>query len=90
MADRFSKNTIMLESPAGDFFSITPADATTFTQTTRALFVGTGGNIKIMGHGKVANTVITLTNVPSGALLPIRVQRVYSGNTTASGLVGLY
>jgi hypothetical protein len=90
MTDRFAKFTQTLDAPSSDAFAITPADATVFSQPTRAIYVGTTGNLKVMMAGRVANTVITFTNIPDGSLLPIRVQRVYSANTTATGLIGLY
>jgi hypothetical protein len=91
MADKFSKLYPELDSPAGYAFSVTPADATVFAQPTRSLYVGGAGNIKVMMSNKDnANTVLTFTGVTAGSILPIRVQRVYSGNTTATSIIGLY
>jgi len=48
------------------------------------VFVGTGGNIAIQGMncGEV-----TLTNIPDGSWLPIRITKVFNSGTTATGLV---
>lgn len=91
MADRFRTQSPTLESPAGYAFAVTKSDSTIFAQPTRSLYVGTGGNVKVMMFNKTnANTVLTFANVQSGTILPIRVQRVYSGNTTATSIIGLY
>jgi hypothetical protein len=49
------------------------------------------GNIKVMMDGGTtsANTVLTFKNVPVG-FHQLRVWRVYSGNTTATNIIGVY
>ena len=89
MADRFSKNTVMLESPITDGFNITPSNVTVFSQPTRAIYVGVGGNLEIVTQGKVNNTTLLFVGVPSGALIPIRAQQV-TANTTCGYILGLY
>lgn len=65
--------------------AVTPSDATVL-ETTRALFVGTGGNLNV----KMADGAIVLfTNVPAG-VFPIQVEQVLSTSTTASNIVALY
>lgn len=91
MADKFRNQGAGLDDPAGFAFPITKNDVTIFAQPTRYLYVGTGGNVKVMMTNKSnTNTVVTFANVVNGTTLKIRVQRVYSGNTTASGFIGLY
>lgn len=91
MADRFSKYSLDLDSPAVNAFTVTPNDSTVFSNTTRYVYVGTGGNLKVMFSDKNnANNVVTFTGVPTGTTLRIRVQRIYSGNTTASNIIGMY
>lgn len=71
-------------APAGGAFAITPADAGAIYAT--SLYVGTGGDIAVdMENGDT----VTFSAVPSGAIMPIRVRRVYSTGTTASNIVGL-
>lgn len=71
-------------APAGGAFTITPADAGAIYAT--SLYVGTGGDIAVdMENGDT----VTFSAVPSGAIMPIRVRRVYSTGTTASNIVGL-
>lgn len=71
---------------AYDAVAVTPADGTTIP-VTRALYIGTSGNLAvIMAEGTAA---VTFTNVPAG-IFPIQVQKVMSTNTTASNIVALY
>jgi len=72
-------------APAGGAFAVTPADGTNIYAT--ALYVGVGGDIKVdMENG---DSAVTFVGVPTGAVLPIRVRRVYSTDTTATDIVGL-
>lgn len=86
MADIFSGAAPGTNVPLSHGFAIT-ADGQPVAQTTRAIYVGTGGSLVCILAGDT--TAITLTNVASGALLNLRVKAVMS-TSTASGLVGLY
>jgi len=64
---------------------VTTSDATVL-ETTRALYVGTGGNLNVrMADGMT----LVFTNVPSG-IFPIQVDQVLATSTTASGIIALY
>lgn len=67
--------------------AVTPSD-TTVLPVTRALYVGTGGNISVV-MGDDENTV-TFVNVPSGVIFPIQISKVLSTNTTATNIVALW
>ena len=54
-----------------------------------AIFVGTGGNIRLNTAASAGGADLLLKNVASGQVLPIKVHRVYSTNTTATDLVFL-
>ena len=55
--------------------------------THNALYVGTGGNVKVnMG---TSGTGITFSNVASGQILPIQITQVWQSGTTASNMVAL-
>jgi hypothetical protein len=86
MTDRYSSHAKSLSSPADHGFSISPSDTVDLAETTRALYVGTGGNIAATLR---SGADITLANVPTGSVLPIRFQRIKATNTTATNLVGL-
>lgn len=88
MADKFSHFYSSFEGPAVDGFTITPSDSTVFSQPSRAIYVGTAGNISAQLNG--ANTILLFTNVPAGTILPIRVNMVLATNTTANGMIGLF
>jgi hypothetical protein len=72
--------------PARGASMIIPAD-TDLTYNTRAVYIGGAGIIKVdMVEGDDA---VQFT-VPSGALLPIQVTRIYTTTTTATLIVALY
>ncbi len=54
-----------------------------------AIYVGTGGNLRLNTASGGGGADLTLNNVASGQIVPIEVHRVYSTSTTASGLVFL-
>lgn len=65
---------------------IVPSDVTVLTNT-RALYVGTGGNLAVTTFN---GEVITFTNVNGGTIMPLQVTKVMATNTTALGVIGLY
>jgi hypothetical protein len=71
---------------AYDAAVVTPSDSTAL-RPTRALFAGSGGTIKV---DMALGTTITFTNVLAGTILPVQVTKVYSADTTATGIVALY
>lgn len=85
MADEFAEYTTGLSSPAAHVVEITPNDSADLTTATRALLIGVEGNVKITTAG--AETVIV--PVVKG-YNPLRVVRVWSTSTTATGIFGLY
>ncbi|HEX5305756.1 MAG TPA: hypothetical protein VFW82_06715 [Dyella sp.] len=87
MTDKFDYNATGLDSPATDAAAITPSDTTDLTNTTRAIYVGTGGDLKVKMRG---GQTVTFKAVPQGSTLPLRVLRVLSTGTTAADLVGLW
>lgn len=87
MSDKYSEGYFdKADSPAWDALAVTPHDTTKLTTYSKALYVGTGGNVAVL---TLKGSTVTFPNVPSGTVLPIRVQRVNSTNTTASNMVAL-
>lgn len=86
MTDTFQTFTSGLDSPATSAAAVTASDSTVL-DTTRALYVGTTGDVSVVT--KDGNTV-TFAAVPAGAILPIRVTKVRSTGTTASNIVALW
>ena len=76
--------------------AITPSDTmntTTFLDGS-ALYVGTGGNVRVImknveGSISSPDNSVTFTNVPDGSFLPVIVDYVISTNTTASGIIAV-
>jgi hypothetical protein len=87
MTDSFSKFSRSLTSPPEDAAAILPDDATPLGHVPRAIFVGQGGDLKVR---MLRGGEVTLVNVASGSLIPLRVSHVHATGTTAADLVGLW
>ena len=86
MPDRFQYSTPSLSGPASHAFAVTPNDGSDLSETTRALYVGTGGALAaVMASG----ATVTFASLASGTFLPVRVTRVLATGTTASAILGL-
>lgn len=89
MIDKFTAHRPDLTAPAADGFAITPA-TTPLPSTTRAIYVGGGGDIEITMPGYDGTPVtLILRNTFPGVVLPVRCTHVLPGGTTATDLVGL-
>ncbi len=86
MADDFQDHDTGLTSPAVNAADIVPSDAAALPFSTRAIYVGSTGNLRIQ---LVTGDLVTLTNVQAGSFYPVRVAQVMATGTTAGGLVGL-
>jgi hypothetical protein len=87
MADQFNTFNSALDSPGKHAFAITPNDAADLAAATRAIYVGTSGDLAVI---MVGGETVTFPAVQGGTMLPIRATRVLSTGTTASGLVGVW
>jgi hypothetical protein len=88
MADPIFNHAAELDSPVWEARAITPNDGANLPVfPTRGLYVGEGGNISVIMAG---GTTLTFAGVGSGAILPIRVDRVRATGTTAGSIVALY
>lgn len=85
--NEFSTRATSQTSPAATLCAVVPNDDADLPEgLTRALYVGVGGDLRVMdGRGNV----VTLTT-SSTQYHPIRVRRVFSAGTTASKIVALY
>ena len=66
--------------------AVTPSDATVLSNT-RALYIGTAGNLAVTMNDGVS---ATFSNVIGGTILPVQVTKVLSTGTTASNIVAMY
>lgn len=69
--------------------AITPSDTDTFAQGV-GVYVGAAGTVSVVPWGAGnSGTAVSFTAI-AGAVLPIRVVKVNSTGTTATGLVAVY
>ncbi len=85
--DRFSDFPTNLVAPARDGLRVVPSDSADLTQLSRALFVGTAGNVAVVMAGGQA---ITFENCAAGSILPVRAARVLNTGTTAGAIIALW
>ena len=85
--DRYEDFARSLIAPAEDGAAVVPSDGADLAQVTRAIYVGQGGTLAVQ---LASGAQVALNGVPGGTLLPLRVRRVRSTGTTASGIVALW
>ncbi len=73
-------------STADNAVAVTPSDSTELAPC-RALYVGGAGNVAVVMKGGAS---VTFTGATAGSILPIRVTKVMSTNTTATAIVAIY
>lgn len=74
-------------APALRCFPINPDNSTELETVTKAIYVGSGGDITL--RSAEGDTDVTFRNVPGGYILDVRVRAIRSSGTTATDLVGL-
>ena len=84
--DDFGTFASGLEAPADKALAIAPSNGVDLEFATRAIYVGSGGDLRVEMQG---GGLVTFVGVPGGTVLPVRVARVYATGTTATSLVGL-
>ena len=72
--------------PAEHLFLITASDTADLPFVTRAIRVGTAGNLAVL---TTASELVTIPLVLAGETIAVQATRVYSTNTTASNIMGL-
>ena len=86
MADIFERFADTVDGPARNAAAVTPNDSTDLTYTTRALYVGTAGDVKVDMKG----TGTAVTFVGATGWMPIRVTKVYDTDTDAEDIVAIW
>lgn len=87
MPDSFQNAADSLTAPASRCFAITPSDSAAIPVSTKAIYVGGGGDIAVLTVG--SDTPVTFRNTIAGSILDVRVRQVLATGTTAQDLVGL-
>jgi len=76
-----------ITSPGYSFTAITPSDTVDESAGPfKAIYVGVGGDIAIVG---IDNVAVTFKNAISGSILPLIGRRVNNTNTGATNLIGI-
>lgn len=76
--------------PGIEIRAITASDSTDLTGC-RGFFVTGAGDVAIKTiYGASADTAVTITDCPTGTIIPIRVTRIMSTNTTATNIYGIW
>lgn len=86
MPNNYTSYPGTLDSPATSAAAVTPADGTDLPYFTRALYIGTTGDLAVI---MMDGSAVTFPTVPVG-VLDIRVSRVKATGTTASNIVALF
>ena len=86
-SNTYSRKKFDLSGPATNAVVVSPSDSTDLTYVTRAVYVGTTGNLKVTMSD--SGTVL-FTGVVAGSTLPIRVSRIWNTTTTASTIIALW
>lgn len=72
---------------ADDWAAITPNDTTVLSPRPRALYIGTAGDLALVG--KDGGAAVVFQNVPVG-VLQVRPTKVMATDTAASDIVAMY
>ena len=86
ISDKFREYTSGLSSPICGGFDIAPDDAADLVSLTRAIVLGSAGDVAVVLKNGDA---ITLPALAAGVIYPVRVARVLATGTTATGIKGL-
>jgi len=89
MVNTFQNFETDLNSPARNAMDITPSDTVDLPFVTRAIYVGTSGDIVVNMVGSQTTNPITYHNVSRG-WHSICVSRVYATGTTADQMRGVW
>lgn len=82
--DDFKGYSPNMQSPATHAVGVTPDNTANLNHLTRALYVGTGGDVRVtIADG----STVTFVNMVQG-WHPIRITRVWATGTTAHHMVG--
>lgn len=85
--DFFAGSANSLTSPAEDCFVIAPSDVDNLPQATKAIFIGQGGDVRLLPLR--GSQPVTFINLASGSMLDVRTRKVLAVGTTATDLIGL-
>ncbi|MEM9311381.1 MAG: hypothetical protein AAGA34_08025 [Pseudomonadota bacterium] len=85
--DPFESSANSVTSPAADCFAITPDDGQDLPRATKAIYIGSGGDIVLRPVSGAED--ILFANTASGSIIDVRVRAIRATGTTALDIVGL-
>lgn len=86
MTDPFKTYAVGMSDPINAATSISPNDSDDLPVTTRAVYIGTAGALRVTLN---SGDIVTFSNMGAG-WHPLRVQRVWATGTTALQIVGCH
>lgn len=86
--DVYVPDSCAMEKPVECGLAVVPSDTDDIPYVSRALYVGTAGDIMV-ALLKSTDPVL-FKGVPKGSLLPVRVKRVYATGTTAADILAVW
>lgn len=91
MVDPFATIFSTVSDPGERVGEVVPSNTTDLAETPKALYVGSGGDIAMIGDNEAPGTAATVwRNVPAGAIVPFRPRRVVATGTTAADILAIY
>lgn len=75
--------------PARRAVAVVPSDSTDLVVFGKALYLGQGGDVRVLPVGAESADAVTLKNHPAG-YVALQVRRVFATGTTAAHIVALY
>lgn len=88
MADEYLYQKERITHPAENAVAITPHDSNDLANSSRGVYVGVSGDVKVDMVG--TGTAVVFTALAAGVIHPLRVTRIYSTDTTATNIVAVY
>ena len=90
-SDPFGSYSDSVSGPCRHWTTITPSDSTDLTTVPKAIYVGGGGDITMIGIAAPATaTGVKWSAIPAASLLPVRPRRILATGTTATLIVGCF
>jgi hypothetical protein len=74
-------------APARSWKAVTPSDTVNLAPGCRGLWVGTAGDLALVGDD---DHVETFTTANAGSFIPLGAKRVNDTDTTATNIIALY
>ena len=82
MVDTFDSHAVSLTAPPGNASLVSPSDSVDLPFVSRALHIGTAGNVRVLTLG---GQDVTYTGLSGTKVL--RVSRVFATGTTAGNII---